>query len=193
MDLNHYFDLAMSVEQYNELFTHLVENKSTTGSDKSEMMVEYTALNYKRSNRISKHIELLEGLKSHFSSEIQPQRWLVITEPWCGDAAHNVPMIEKMAALNENIDLKLILRDEHTELIDAFLTNGGRSIPKLIAFDEKGAILFTWGPRPLKIQDVVNELKAKNTPKNEFLEAIQLAYHHDHYLSIQEEFLQLVS
>ena len=61
---------------------------------------------------------------------------MVLTEGWCGDAAQVLPVINKIASLSDFIDLKIILRDEHEELMNKFLTNGSKSIPKLVAIDE---------------------------------------------------------
>jgi hypothetical protein len=60
----------------------------------------------------------------------------------------------------EQITLKVVLRDQNLELMDQFLTNGGRSIPKLISTDDNGEVLFTWGPRPSTPQEMVTDNKA---------------------------------
>ena len=67
-----------------------------------------------------------------------------------------------MAEVNSNINLQLVLRDENLELMDLFLTNGGRSIPKLIALDKDLNILFTWGPRPQTATNMVLDYKTKH-------------------------------
>src|SRR5690625_5517006 len=63
--------------------------------------------------------------------------WLVISEGWCGDAAHALPIINKLAEANEKINLLIVLREENLELMDAFLTNEGVSIHKIIVFDHE--------------------------------------------------------
>ena len=65
--------------------------------------------------------------------------WLIITEGWCGDAAQCIPTIEKIAAESKNIETHYVLRDENLDLIDEYLTNNARSIPKLIACAAKRA------------------------------------------------------
>ena len=61
--------------------------------------------------------------------------------------------------------------------MDQYLTNGSRSIPKLISVDKKtDTVLWSWGPRPKGAQDLFEELKAKNTPKDEILETVQRWY-----------------
>ena len=183
---------SMSMQDYKSLTKSLVDEKSTTGDNKSAFMVEYTALNWKRMQRIEKTVNIIPEVQQAFKECNQKMTWLVLTEPWCGDAAHSVPVLFKLSELSPNITFKLILRDENLEIMDQFLTNGGRSIPKLLILNEDYEVVKSWGPRPQKIQNLVLELKAKGVEKNDMLEQIQLAYHHDKYLSIQEELLRLI-
>ena len=60
---------------------------------------------------------------------------LVLAEGWCGDAAQILPVINKIAEYSSLIDLKVVCRDENPELMDQFLTNGSKSIPKVIIID----------------------------------------------------------
>ena len=111
---------------------------------------------------------------SHFNKNIT---WLVITESWCGDAAHIVPVLYKIAELI-NINFRVVLRDENLELMDLFLTNGARAVPKLLMIDNvTGEVLNTYGPRPTEATQMVVDYKAKNgviTP--EFKEDLQVWY-----------------
>ena len=61
--------------------------------------------------------------------------WLVISEGWCGDAAQNMPVVEKIVDEMPNVEIRYVLRDENLELMDQYLTNGGRSIPKALFVD----------------------------------------------------------
>ncbi len=62
---------------------------------------------------------------------------------------------------NENIKIRYILRDENPEVMDDYLTNGGRSIPKLVALEEDTLEeQFTWGPRPQEVQQKMLDYKA---------------------------------
>ncbi|WP_299398508.1 thioredoxin family protein [uncultured Gelidibacter sp.] len=140
---------SMSYAAYRSLMSELVENKSTTGLDKSENLVGYTALNEQRMKRWDKTLKVSAEDQVKISAFKEDVTWLVLTESWCGDAAHVIPVINKVAELNPNIDLKLVLRDENDELMQLFLTNGGKSIPKLIMIDNlSGEVLNTFGPRP---------------------------------------------
>jgi thioredoxin-like negative regulator of GroEL len=117
----------------------------------------------------------------------------VITEPWCGDAAQCVPVLEKLVLAVGGIETFYMLRDEHLEIMDAYLTNGGRAIPKLICLDADGQEIFTWGPRPAVIQEVMNRLKAEGiTEISEIVEGIQKAYNEDKQNGIYQEFEALL-
>jgi hypothetical protein len=118
--------------------------------------------------------------------------WLVITEGWCGDAAQNIPVIEKIAEANRGIETRYLLRDENPELMDRFLTNGSRSIPKLIAIDRKTLeILGTWGPRPELAQALFEQQKSAGLGKPEIIENIQRWYLQDRGRSLQGELADL--
>ena len=99
-----------------------------------------------------------------------------------------------MADLNSKIEVKIILRDENLEIMDNYLTNGGRAIPKLIALDKSTLEeKFIWGPRPATIQEVINVLKANNvTDLHQMVEKIQIAYNNDHTASVQSEFISIL-
>jgi hypothetical protein len=186
---------GISYTEYLQLTEDLLSQGKTTGPNQSADYVHYTNLNFHRMKRLDKTIHLNSEIKAALQAMKTPQTWLVISEAWCGDAAQNVPILQKMADLNENIELKIILRDENLEVMELYLTNGGRSIPKLIALENNTLDeLFTWGPRPASIQQVMNELKAANiTEISTLVEKIQIAYNNDKSLSIQEEMLSILN
>jgi len=177
-------------EQYLQLLTNLVDNQQTTGVNQSEDLATYTRLNLVRMQRLDKTVVISDLLEKEIMKIDSPQTWYVILEGWCGDAAQSVPVIAKLASINQHIDLRLILRDDHPVIMDQYLTNGGRSIPKLIGLDVNGAELFTWGPRPAKAQVLYDAFK--NNPEKgfvKFAEELQLWYAKDKTKSIQEEVL----
>lgn len=147
--INHgftYSEFSLKVEQL------LAEGKATDG-DTSESMLNYTKLNIQRTNRWDKRAVLGDELVHTIQSLERKLSWVVLTEGWCGDSAQILPFINKMAELSDNIELRIILREEHPEVMDQFLTDGkSRSIPKLIILDtETLEVLGDWGPRPLEI------------------------------------------
>lgn len=131
--------------EYRDLVKNLLAEGKSTGAEQSEEITNYSLLNDKRMQRLDKTIKISEETAAEFKNLKTPQTWLVITEGWCGDAAQNLPVIYKLAELNAKIYLKLVLRDDNLALMDLFLTNGGRSIPKLIVLDSDNNVLNTWG------------------------------------------------
>jgi hypothetical protein len=179
---------AMNYSAYMTLTEQLVNEGRTSGPNQSEAYVYYTKLNLQRMNRLNKTITIPTDLSELIAQKAQHWTWLIITEPWCGDAAQCVPALEKLALCSSNIQTKYILRDENPEVMDAYLTNGGRSIPKLICLDEQLQEVFTWGPRPDVIQAVMNDLKANGvTEIAQIVEAIQKAYNDNKQAGIYEE------
>ena len=179
--INQSLEHSMSYDQYVELVSELTANNSTTGPDKSEAMANYTMLNDRRIKRWNKTVKFSDEAKSVVEGFNKDQTWLVLTESWCGDAAHIMPVINKVAELNDNIDYRVVLRDENEALMNEFLTNGGKAIPKLIMIDNQTQeVIGTFGPRPSSATELVNAYKAEHgklTP--EFKEDLQRWYNKD--------------
>ena len=149
---------------------------------------EVLPLNWQRSTRIEKTFQLEEGLRSQLESLDKKLTWLIITEPWCGDSAQSLPAIAKIAEASHGmIELRIVLRDQNIELMDAFLTNGKRGIPKLIQLDENGHAINTWGPRPKESQELIDRLKQDPDFTEIYKEELHKWYAHDHCISIQKE------
>ena len=152
---------VLNYSDYRTLIDQLMEEGKTTGDNHSEAMLGYTKLNVSRMRRLDKTTRLTEETAAALKQIDRPLVWLVLTEAWCGDAAQIIPVLAKIAEASPQLELKLILRDEHLDIMDAFLTNNGRSIPKMIILDaETGDVLADWGPRPAVIQHAVMETKA---------------------------------
>lgn len=184
---------AMDYTQYNLLFKQLVEERRTTGEQTQEK-IEYTKLNYSRTKRLDKTAQIPEEHINAYKSISGKQTWLVISEPWCGDAAQTLPFLNKIAQLSDNIELKIVLRDENPELMDRFLTNGSRSIPIVIMLDEELNVVHTFGPRSKAATKVVADYKAKHGVIDDaFKEMIQVWYNNDKGVSILGDLLEAVS
>jgi hypothetical protein len=172
---------------------NLIDNTNTENLGKSEIgRYNDIKLNQHRSNRIYKHYEVSDEVSEEISKIDEKQIWMVITENWCGDSAQSLPYIAKIASLNNNIDLRIVLRDSHPEIMDLYLTNGTRSIPKMVGFDMEGNAKFKWGPRPEEAQKLMNQWKAEGVVKPELYEKLHLWYSKDKGKNIEKEILQLV-
>ncbi len=188
-----HIDKSMSYARFRDLVNSLLIERQTTGPNHSKDLVQYTRMNNQRMDRVDKMTiimpELLEELKAIGENQI----WLGLVEAWCGDVPHNVPPLAKMAVSVPKVSLRLLLRDENLDVMDAYLTNGGRSIPKVIAL-KKDTLeeLWTWGPRPEPAQNLLVELKEKGVPYADIAEELQKWHNKDKGQTLQKEILELV-
>ena len=181
-------ETAYSYADYMQLMEKVVLENRTTGPKQSEELSFYTKLNLSRMQRLNKKVTITEELKNAINKIEVPQAWYILTEAWCGDAAQNIPVIAAAVLPNSLITVKLLLRDENLKIMDNFLTDGGRSIPKVIAVDEDFNELFTWGPRPEGAQKLMLEYKANPVKSyKEFAEDVQRWYISDKAESVQKE------
>lgn len=185
---------SLTYAEYRKQVTELLKEGKSTGNEQSEALTKYSELNEVRMNRLDKTIQISDEVKASLSNLQANYLWLVISEGWCGDAAQLVPIINKMAELSEKIDFRIVLRDENEALMNQFLTNGGKAIPKLLILDaETLTVLSDWGPRPEGAKNLILDYKARygvvdETAKTE----LQKWYLHDKGLSTQNEIMALV-
>ena len=185
---------AISYTGYRNLVRNLLTEGKSTGPEQSKDLTNYSTLNDRRMKRLDKTIKISKDTIQEFKKVKQPQTWLVLTEGWCGDAAQNLPILNKIASGTANIDFKIVLRDENLDLMDLFLTNRGRSIPKLVALDKDNNVLYLWGPRPTIATKMVVAYKEKNGALDpQFKQDLQVWYNKDKGKSVQEDFVNLVA
>lgn len=187
-------DKSLTYFEYRKKVTDLLLEGKSTGPIQTEDLLHYSKLNETRMNRLEKTIVVsLENIEriNLFRKEYI---WLVISEGWCGDAAQLLPIMHKMEVLSGSIDFKIVLRDEHPALMDKFLTNGGRSIPKLIVLDKESLkVLADWGPRPKEAFDLIKNYKEEHGVIDEKIKTdLQMWYLHDKGLSTQNELITMM-
>ncbi len=184
---------SYSYQEYRDLVKKLLLENKSTGEDSSEEVYNFTVLNDKRMNRLDKTLKLQEQTILRLSKINKKQTWLLIVEGWCGDAAQNAPVINKMAMVNSAIDLRVVLRDKNIPLIDNFLTNGSRAIPKLILLDENNTVVSTWGARPTEATQMVADYKAKYGKIDaQFKQDLQVWYNKNKGVNLQEDVISLI-
>ncbi|NNF00733.1 MAG: thioredoxin family protein [Pyrinomonadaceae bacterium] len=189
-----YIEQGMEYSEYIGLIDRLLDQRKTTGPNQSEEMFNYGKLNRQRMRRLGKTVDLSESLAKRARSIERKMVWLIITESWCGDAAQSIPIFEKIARESSNIKTIYVFRDENLELMDKYLTNDARSIPKLIALDsETLEELGTWGPRPRRAMEYFYEMRETGLEKSEMMENLQRWYLKDKERSIQEEFEEFLT
>jgi hypothetical protein len=92
-------------------------------------------------------------------------RLLVISEDWCGDAVNTVPVLARWAEQAANLELRMVRRDEHPDVMDAYLTGASRSIPVVVVLTDAMEEVGHWGPRPGPLQAWVVERKRAGAGK----------------------------
>ena len=158
----------MNLTQYVEHWKN-----SLGGGIYPENYASYLSLNETRFNRIWKLFRPSASFIEVANQVSHKTHWIIITEPWCGDAAQNLPILLKLIEAVPNATYTLELRDQGT-LIEQYLTNGGKGIPKLIVRNERHEDLFTWGPRP----EAAQALYVAKKEEGHGIEALHQALHH---------------
>lgn len=185
---------SISYQAYRELVAQMATDNRSSGLDITEATIKFTKLNDRRMKRWDKTLKISNKDHTRIKSFDQPVTWLVISESWCGDSAHVLPVLNKIAETNKHIDLKIVFRDKNPELMNMFLTYGNTAIPKLIILDKiSGEVLTTYGPRPSEATEYVNRFIAmygKLTP--EFKEDLQHWYNNNKGQKIIEDIVEIL-
>ena len=183
---------SCSYNEYRTLVSNLISEGKSTGHEQSADLLHYSELNEVRMKRLEKTLKLDLEVEKALRNLKSKQTWLVIAEGWCGDAAQILPIIKLMSDASKNIDFKLVFRDENEELINLFLTNGAKSIPKLLLLDESFNLINHWGPRPEGAKNLIIEYKAKHGIVDEAAKiALQKWYLDDKGISTMKEIVGL--
>ena len=182
----------MNFFEYQDLFTQILSSDNHSAPYDNPDYLNYTKLNESRQNRWMKKGIILEETKNAFSKIDTAQHWIIISEPWCGDAAHIVPFLVKLSELNPKITYEIQLRDSAPFIIENYLTNRAKAIPKLVIRDENRNDLAVWGPRPIEAQELFLELKLSNANSEQQKIALQNWYNTDEGVKIQQEICKII-
>ncbi len=185
-------DKSYTYEDYVKLIDNLLSGIKIQGYNLSDEYSRYIRINIQRMIRVEKTFNIKEELKKELEELNTNFIWVVITEPWCGDAANIVPVLAKISEYNEKITCRFILRDLNPEIMDKYLTDGKRAIPKLICLEANTYNeLGIWGPRPKKLQEKILMIKSQsNYNTDELHKEIQKWYFEDNTKEIQKEILE---
>lgn len=187
---------TFSYDEYVEISRLQAERGETSGPNQSDSLIGYTKLNWARMRRLNKTAQLSEQTLDTLAHLDRSITLVFITETWCGDAIQLAPFVARMTEASPKLDARFMWRDQAPHLIEEFLTNGGKSIPKVIALDEDGEVLFTWGPRPAPLQEIYDAWRAEEGPKppySEFSAELQKWYIQDKGATIQAEWNALLA
>lgn len=187
LEYKEYFDKGINYAEYKEQMTQdLALNPDIK-------IKEYISLNQHRMHRVEKTYAISESLTKEIGNLKNKTHWLVLTEHWCGDASQTLPALHKIAVESKGkIEMKLVYRDQNLRLMDQYLTNNGRSIPKLIQLDSNFKVTGVWGPRPAFAQNLVKELKSNPTTADTYANQLHLWYAKDKQKSLEIEISELL-
>ncbi|HMU44503.1 MAG TPA: thioredoxin family protein [Ignavibacteriaceae bacterium] len=187
-------ETGISYADYKSILMQQVQNyndESATQEEKKQ--IQNRKLNLQRTNRLDKYFHPSEKSIQIFQHFKIKQIWMVLSETWCGDSAQNLPIISALANLSNYIELKILFRDEHPEIMNLYLEGGGkRSIPKLVSFNENGDELFQWGPRPQQAKLLFDKMVSDGIDKDERSKTLHLWYGRDRGLSVENELVNLI-
>jgi thiol-disulfide isomerase/thioredoxin len=176
--------------EYRKLVADLLRGEKSTGNEQSPELTLYSGLNETRMNLLEKTMKISDDISQKLKSLKNQYIWLVISEGWCGDSAQLLPIFDAMAKESDGkVDLKIVLRDENQELMNLFLTNKTKAIPKLIVINrETGGAIAHWGPRPQGASDLIDTYKKEHGAIDQTAETeLQMWYLHDKGESAQNE------
>ncbi len=192
--LKGYIENGMSYEAYRNLIDERQKEGRSTAVEDNPDRIHYTSLNIKRMDRVDKKVDLLDSVNLRLLGLTGQYTFLLLAESWCADASQIVPVIAMIARNSYQINLKIILRDENLPLMDEFLSNGGRAIPKLLIIDrEDGNVVAEWGARPKVAVNMAKAYKEQHGKIDEaFKIELQKWYNKNKGIAIQEEILEVM-
>lgn len=126
------------------------------------LWVEGTEKNGELWRSLARRAQVSDDAVGEASSLGGAWKLLVLSEDWCGDAVSTLPYIARLAELAPNIELRVLARDDHMDIMREHRTprpaGGGRAegwsytIPVVVILDGKFEERGWWGPRPAELQ-----------------------------------------
>ena len=170
---------GLTYETYREEWKEQQDRSPGPEMDKEERkMLHYLRYNWRRQAEVHRAYEPSQELKEALAAIDEPQLWMVLTEPWCGDSAFLLPVLAEAAERSDQVTFRILHRDEHLDIMDQYLTGGSRSIPKLVVFDADGEERFQWGPRPSGAAERFAELRGSDLTKEQQIQQL-IEYYED--------------
>ena len=118
---------------------------------------------------------------------------LAVSEDWCGDSVNILPWVDALDAGSPFVELRIIERDQHLDLMDQHLTNGrSRSIPIVILLDDQFVERAWWGPRALAMQQWFETPDAQALSKDARYKELRVRYSRDRGRAILDEITAMI-
>lgn len=185
---------SYSYSGFRKLIADLFLEGKVTGDLQSENLLHQSDLNTILMNRLDETLEIPKENIHKLHSLKKNYIWLVIAEGWCTDGAQLLPVFNVLSKESYLIELKIVLRSEHEDLMNFFLKDGAKSIPKLIIIEkETGNICGNWGPRPIGAVNLIKNYKEKFGKIDTIAKAdLENWYFNDKGISTQNELINLM-
>jgi hypothetical protein len=119
--------------------------------------------------------ELSNAEREAFSG--RPLRILTLTEDFCGDSAQFIPPVIRLAQELDNVEIRLLLRDQHRELASGYVRKDGyQAIPVLILLTEDGEELGNLVERPARVNEALAAETRRFATENPHLKGVNRTY-----------------
>ena len=183
--------VGLSYETYKQQWRQKCD-APMSGLDKTARKYRhYTRYNWDREEGVWARYTISPFFRAAVDSIQEDQLWVVLTEDWCVDSAYSLPVMVMAARQNPRITLRILLRDENLDVMDAYLTNGGRAIPKLIVFSN-GQERFLWGAKPRALAELRTDLKANGALGSDIVQATIDWYENQGWREVERELTQAI-
>jgi hypothetical protein len=118
---------------------------------------------------------LLPEERAAFAGE--PLRILVLTEDFCGDSAQLIPVAGRLARELDNVDVRVLHRDQHLELADGYRRKDGyQAIPVFILHSPDGEEIGSLIERPERATQAMAAETARFAAEHDQLEGVRRSY-----------------
>ena len=189
--------ISKAWERADSITAHLDGLMAATPRDEQDAPYDkYIPINQKRVKRIRKALAkkgLRDELGAVATALLRGVRMLVLNEFWCGDGAQILPVHEAVVLASQGtVEVRVLMRDDNLDVMDLFLTNGGRSIPKTVLLDQECQVLGTWGPRPEEAMDLVKRIKSDPAIAHTYSREVHRWYTQDATQATQAELAVLL-
>jgi len=118
-------------------------------------------------------------------------RLVVLAEDWCGDASSTVPVLARWAEA-AGMELRILRRDQHSAVMDAYLSNGARAIPVVIVLTDQMQEIGHWGSRPAELQAMVTAERSQGRTSRTYFPNVRRWYAKDKGESTLREVLAVM-
>ncbi len=100
--------------------------------------------------------ELAARLRAVVARPGGPTKLMVIGEDWCPDVYRGLPVAKRIADA-AGMELRMVERDQHLDLMEPFKSGDFLSIPVYVFMSDDGRVLATWVERPARANAEMRE------------------------------------